>query len=171
MKKFEYKQNDLKRGIPFAIIYFAVLLTICYIKFDGFLGMANAVDNIGNSKVIGFLIGLLALAPFIIILNLIMPKVTIEFLEDRLIITKNKDQQVINYWEIAALQLNITNLNRLDFINNERQIQYYIHPQNKTEILNQVISELSKHITFVTQQGSKQYFGKSIATTIYVKKI
>lgn len=171
MEKIEFKQNDIKRGVPFAIGYLILAFGFCFFKFGGIIGMADAVDNLGSSKGAAFLIGLAILIPFFIILNVIMPKVSIELHSDKIIITSNKKQQnVINYNDVSKLQLHISNLNRLDIVDKQQNILYHIQPQNNPEILNKIISEISKHIDFTKQVGNKSYFGKNIEAVIYYRK-
>lgn len=170
MKTFEFKQNDLKRGVPFAISYCAIMFVGCYFYFGGVFGMADAVDNLG-AKASGFLIGLAVLAPFLILLMVLMPKVKVELGSDAINISSNKDQKQIAYKEIFALRLNMINLNRLDNLGQHNNVLAHIQPQSKPEILNQIISEVSNHIPFTKQTGSKNYFGTKIETAIYVRKI
>lgn len=171
MEKIEFKQNDLKRGVPFAIGYLVLVFGFCFFKFGGIIGMADAVDNLGSAKGAAFLIGLAILIPFFIILNVIMPKVSMELHSDKIIVTTNKkEQKVINYNDISKLQLHISNLNRLDVLDNQQNILYHLQPQNKPEILNKIISEISKHIEFTKQVGNKSYFGKNVEATIYYRK-
>lgn len=172
MEKIEFKQNDLKRGVPFAVGYLVLVFGFCFFKFGGVLGMADAVDNLGSSKGAAFLIGLAVLIPFFIILNVIMPKVSIELHSDKIIFTANKkEQKVIAYNDISKLQLHISNLNRLDIVDKHQNILYHIQQQNKPEILNKIISEISKHIDFTKQVGNKSYFGKNIEAVIYYRKM
>lgn len=168
MKKIQFKQNDLKRGIPFATIYLSLVFTVCYVKFGGMLGMADAVDNIGSAKGAGILIGLAVLAPFFIILMLLMPKISVEIFQDKVTITKGKkNPKVMFYNELSRLQVNVTNLNQLEFIGNNNSILCQIQPQNKPEAIGEIISEISKHVELTKQTGSKNYFGKSFETTTY----
>lgn len=172
MNTIEFKQNDLKRGIPFALFYLGIVFAFFYIKYGGMLGMADALDSLGSNKIRGvFILGLIILIPFFLILNFMMPKVTIELYSDKIRIVKNyKEQIVIDYKEIAKLQLNVSNLNRLDFIDRENNVLYHIQPQQKTEILGQTITEISKNIVFTKQVGTKKYFGKNTETFIYTRK-
>lgn len=171
IKKIEFKQNDLKRGIPFALIYFITMYTICYWVFGGTSGMADAVNNFGSAKGVGLLVGLIVLAPFLVLLQFVMPKNTLEFHPDKIVIYKNKKAKTaIYYHSIAALQLNISNLNRLDIIDSQQNIQYYIQPQNKPQVLQAIISEISKYIDLERQQGTKRYFGKKMDTSIYNRR-
>ena len=171
MKTFEFKQNDLKRGVPFAIGYFVLLIVACYSIFGGLFGMANALDNFGSAKLAGIAVALAVLTPFIIILKLIMPKVTVELGSNNLTISDKNNQKVIFYNEIFALQLNMSNLNKLDIMDQQNNVLGFIHPQNNPEILAQVISEISNHIEFTKLKGSKKYFGNSIDTTLYSRSI
>lgn len=172
MEKVEFKQNDLKRGVPFGVCYLVVVFGFCFFKFGGIIGMSDALDSLGSSKAVAFVIGLAILIPFFIILNVIMPKVSIELYSDKIIITSNKKQQnVINYNDVSKLQLHISNLNRLDIVDKQQNILYHIQPQNKPEILNKIISEISKHIEFTKQIGNKSYFGKNIEAVIYYRKM
>jgi len=171
MKTFEFKQNDLKRGIPFAIVYLVLVFVGCYFYFGGLLGMADAVNNFGSAKATGFLIGLAVLVPFFILLTVLMPKVKVELGSDKLAISTKKSQKVIFYNEISALQLNISNLNKLDIVGEQNNVLAQIQPQSKPEILDQIISEISNHVMFTKQKGSKNYFGKSIETSLFIRKV
>jgi len=169
-KTLEFKQNDLKRNIPFAIIYCITVFVICYSYFGGLIGMANALNHLGSAKAAGLLVGLAILAPFFIILRLIMPKVKIDFFSEKIIITNKQTKKEIAYQEIHAMQLNITNFNRLDILGQRNEILFHIQPQNQPEILAQIIGEIAKHVAFVKQQGSKKYFTTNVPTAIYVRK-
>lgn len=168
-KRFEFKQNDLKRGVPFAIVYLVAVFIFCYVKFDGILGMANAVDNIGSAKAAGFLIGLAVLAPFFILLTMLMPKITVEIFEDKLIILNGKKGNKIMYFsDISKIQLHVSNLNQMDFIDKRGSVFIKIQPQNKPEILDGIIAEMQKQVKITRQTGSKNYFGKTIETKTYL---
>lgn len=168
-KRFEFKQNDLKRGVPFAIIYMVAVFIFCYIKFGGIFGMADAVDNIGSAKASGFLIGLAVLAPFFIILTMLMPKVAVEVFDDKLIILKGKKENKILYFnDISKIQINVSNLNQMDFIDQHGNVFTKIQPQNKPEILEGIITEIAKQAKMTKQFGTKNYFGKNIETRSYL---
>lgn len=171
MKTFEFKQNDLKRSVPIAIIYFVLVIVACYLKFGGLFGMANALDNFGSTKLAAIVVALAVLVPFIIILSVIMPKVKVELSSNNLTISDKNNQKVIFYNEIFALQLNMSSLNRLDILGRQNDILGFIQPQNNPEILAQVISEISNHVMFTKQKGSKKYFNRSIETTLYSRKV
>ncbi|WP_129021955.1 hypothetical protein [Edaphocola flava] len=171
LKKIEFKQNDLKRGIPLAVIYFVAVFTICYLIFGGIIGMADAVNNFGSAKGVGLLVGLGFLAPFFVLRHFVMPKNTIEFYPDKITIYKNKKEEtVIYYSNIAAMQLNVSNMNQLDIMDGQQNILYHIQPQNKLQVLEETVSEISKYIDLQKQKGSKRYFGKSIETCTYIRR-
>lgn len=171
IKKIEFKQNDLKRGIPLALIYFITVFTICYLVFGGIIGMADAVNNFGSAKGIGLLVGLGFLAPFFVLLHFVMPRNTLAFHPDKIAVYKNrKEETVIYYNNIAAMQLNVNNLNRLDIMDSQQNILYYIQPQNKPQVLQATIAEISKYIDLEKQRGTKKYFGKNVDTIIYSRR-
>lgn len=171
MKTFDFKQNDLKRGIPFAIIYLLVVFAGCYLYFGGFLGMANALDSVGSGRGIGLIIGVVVLGPFIILLTVLMPKVKLELGANALTISSNKNQKQIAYDEIYALQLNMNKLNRLDIIGKQNNVLVHIQPQSQPQILSQIIAEINNHIAFTKQTGSKSYFGTSVETALYIRSV
>lgn len=170
MKIFEFKQNDLKRGVPFAVIYLTAVVLGCYFYFGGFLGMANALEGFKSGKALGLLVGLCVLGPFIVILTMLMPKVKVEVSSNAITISSNKDQKHFTYTEIYALRLNMTNLNRLDILDQHNQVLAHIQPQSKPEVLNQIIAELANQMAFTKQTGSKSYFGTTVETALYIKK-
>ena len=160
-KRFEFKQNDLKRGVPFAIIYMIAVFIFCYIKFGGIFGMADAVDNIGSAKASGFLIGLAVLAPFFIILTMLMPKIAVEVFDDRLVFFNNKkENKTISFNDISKIQINVSNLNQMDFFDLHGSVFIKIQPQNKPEILKGIITEIGKQAKMTKQVGTKNYFEK-----------
>lgn len=168
-KRFEFKQNDLKRGVPFAIIYMVAVFIFCYIKFGGIFGMADAVDNIGSAKASGFLIGLAVLAPFFIILTILMPKVAVEVFDDKLVFfNSKKENKTISFNDISKIQINVSNLNQMDFIGLHGNVFVKIQPQNKPEILKGIITEIGKQAKMTKQVGTKNYFGKNIETITYL---
>lgn len=168
-KRFEFKQNDLKRGVPFAIIYMVAVFIFCYIKFGGIFGMADAVDNIGSAKASGFLIGLAVLAPFFIILTMLMPKIAVEVFDDKLVFFNNKkENKTISFNDISKIQINVSNLNQMDFIDLHGSVFNKIQPQNKPEILKGIITEIRKQSKMTKQVGTKNYFGKNIETITYL---
>ena len=172
MKKFEFKQNDLKRGIPFAIIYLLSVFIFCYIKFDGILGMADAVNNFGSAKGVGLLIGLGVIGPFIILLAVIMPKVSVEISDDKLLFHKGKKDNKIMYLEdIAKIQINVDKLNQMEIFGRDGAVFIAIQPQHKPEILKEIISEISKHVAFSKQTSNRNYFGQNIETSVYTRKV
>ena len=168
-KRFEFKQNDLKRGVPFAIIYMVAVFIFCYIKFGGIFGMADAVDNIGSAKASGFLIGLAVLAPFFIILTMLMPKIAVEVFDDKLVFFNNKkENKTISFNDISKIQINVSNLNQMDFFDLNGSVFIKIQPQNKPEILKGIITEIGKQAKMTKQVGTKNYFGKNIETITYL---
>lgn len=168
-KRFEFKQNDLKRGVPFAIIYMVAVFIFCYIKFGGIFGMADAVDNIGSAKASGFLIGLAVLAPFFIILTMLMPKIAVEVFDDKLVFFDNKkENKTISFNDISKIQINVSNLNQMDFFDLHGSVFIKIQPQNKPEILEGIITEIGKQAKMTKQVGTKNYFGKNIETITYL---
>lgn len=168
-KRFEFKQNDLKRGVPFAIIYMIAVFIFCYIKFGGIFGMADAVDNIGSAKASGFFIGLAVLAPFFIILTMLMPKIAVEVFDDRLVFFNNKkENKTISFNDISKIQINVSNLNQMDFFDLHGSMFIKIQPQNKPEILKGIITEIGKQAKMTKQVGTKNYFGKNIETITYL---
>lgn len=168
-KRFEFKQNDLKRGVPFAIVYLLSVFIFCYIKFGGIFGMAEAVDNIGSAKASGFLIGLAVLAPFFIILTILMPKIAVEIFDDKLVFFDGKkENKTISFNDISKIQVNVSNLNQMDFIDYQGNVFIKIQPQNKPEILEGIINEIANHAKMTKQVGSKNYFGKNIETRTYL---
>ena len=171
IKKIEFKQNDLKIGIPLALIYFITVFTICYLVFGGIIGMADAVNNFGSAKGIGLLVGLCFMAPFFVLLHFVMPRHTLEFHPDKITVYKNrKEETVIYYNNIAAMQLNVSRMNRLDILDSQHNILYYILPQNKPQVLEATISEISKYIDLERQRGTKKYFGQNVDTIIYSRR-
>ena len=168
-KRFEFKQNDLKRGVPFAIIYMVAVFIFCYIKFGGIFGMADAVDNIGSAKASGFIIGLAVLAPFFIILTMLMPKVAVEVFDDKLVFfNSKKESKTISFNDISKIQINVSNLNQMDFVDLHGSVFIKIQPQNKPEILKGIITEIGKQAKMTKQVGTKNYFGKNIETITYL---
>jgi len=171
-KRFEFKQNDLKRGVPFAIIYLVSVFIFCYIKFDGILGVADAVNNIGSAKGAGLLIGLGVIGPFVILLAVIMPKISVELFDDKLLFLKGKRENKIMYFEdIAKIQINVDKLNQMDFFGKDGSVFIKIQPQHKPEILKEIIFEISKHVAFSKQTSNRNYFGQNIETSIYTRKV
>ena len=169
--QIEYKQNDLKRGIPLAIIYFITVFLICYFIFGGISGMADAVNNFGSARGIGLLVGLGFLAPFFVLSYMAMPKMKIELHPDKMVIFKNKlEPVIIPYNNISQLQFNVRNINRLDILDRNNNIVFYLQPQHKVEVLQQTISAIAQHKGFIKQTGQKRYFGRNIQTIIYISK-
>ncbi|RZK22225.1 MAG: DUF1788 domain-containing protein, partial [Flavobacterium sp.] len=102
--------------------------------------------------------------------QILMPKIKVELGSNVLTISSNKDQKQIAYNEIFGLRLNVVNLNRLDIIDQQNNVLAHIQPQNKPEVLNEIIKELTTHIAFTKQVGSKKYFGTTIETAFYIRK-
>lgn len=170
MKRFEFKQNNIKRGLPIAIIYLLVCFISFYLYFGGINNMADAVNSIGSAKGAGLIVGFLTIVPFILLLTLFMHKLTVELDDEKITISKkNKEIKIIPYKDIEKLQLNINSINRLEIIDNQNNVIFYFHPQQNGEILEAIILELNKHINFTKHIGEKKIIGGTIQTSVYLK--
>lgn len=153
MKTYQYLEVNAAKGIGFALAYIALIVIILSFVFGGFLGLANAVNNFGSSKGLGFLVGVVCILPIFFLMKFIYPKINISAGEDQLIINrKNKPDILVAYSSIDGIVLNAQRLNTLTIYGKANEIIFYIKPFNN----HQLMPELVKDIT------AKSHFKKSI---------
>lgn len=170
MQSITFKANDVKRGVPFAIIYLIALFLLLYCYFGGINNMATAAEGFGRPKALGFILAVVLLLPFFIILNRIMPTTTIQFHENEIQISHNKKPVLqIPYANIHSIQINHTNMNTVDILDAHQSILYAFRPQSKVQAIWDFKKALAQHIKLQESKGTKKIIGGSMDTFTYTR--
>lgn len=156
MKTYNYLEVNAAKGIGFALAYVALIVIILSFAFGGFLGLADAVNNIGSSKGLGFLVGIVCIAPIFFLMKFIYPKINISTNDTYLLVNrKNQSDLIINYDAINAIALNAQRLNTMTIYGKSNEVLFHIQPftnhQLMPELVN-VITAKNKYQKSVTQK-------------------
>ncbi|WP_231424654.1 hypothetical protein [Pedobacter sp. Leaf250] len=168
MKNYQYLEINPAKGIGFAIGYIAILVIILSFIFGGFLGLADAVNNFGSSKALGFLAGLVCLAPIFFLMKFIYPKININATENQLMITrKNQADLMLNYNEIYALALNAQRLNTLTIYGKSNEILFHIQPFSNHQIMPELVKTIIQGSTFRKTVTKRKLFNTTYDMIVY----
>lgn len=170
MKTFHFKQNDKKRGAILAIAYLTIVFMIFYFLYGGLIGMADKVNSMGSAKGTGFIVGIIVLLPFVILLRLIQPKVAVDIDAQKMVVAQTgKEVVVVPLSTIDRMELNTTNINKLDIYDKQNNLLVHFQAANEGNIIKQIADELSSN-GFEKNKGSRKYFNTSIETLICKRK-
>ncbi len=167
MKTYNFRQNPGVKAMIFAIVYFAVVFSICYFTFGGIDGMADKVNNLG-AKAAGLLVGILILGPFIILLTFVSPKLKVELGQDFLSIKTGKKQQNISFSEIGSMIVNDKKLNTLKIFDRNRNLISSFSSQNDPDALLEIAANISK-FGFNKENTVLQFFGNKFDRITYTR--
>lgn len=143
MKIYTFRQNPGAKAVIFSIIYFGAVFSICYFFFGGINGMADKVNNLG-AKASGLLIGVVFLAPFIVLLKYTSPKMQVELGQDFLSLKTGSKQQNISFAEIGSMILNDKKLNTLKILDRSGNLISDFSSQTNPDALLEIAAEISK---------------------------
>jgi len=149
MKTYNYLEVNQGKGVGFALAYVALIVVILSVVFGGFGGLADAVNNFGSSKVLGFLVGIVLILPIFFLIRLIYPKVSIHTSTTMLtIVKKNQPDLLIHYNEIYAVALNAQRLNTLTLYGKSNEVLFHIQPFNNHQLMPELVNEILKSNAF-----------------------
>ena len=171
MKTFQFKSHNVKRGIIFGFTYLIIVFIIFSIIYGGINGMADAVNNFGSAKALGFLVAIIIIGPFVVILQVINPKIEVLIDHQHMLIKQQKkpDQDIL-LDNIYSMKINHSLVNRLQLFDQQGQILITIHPQQDMQIIYGIATEIAQHKSFIQQKGSKKIFGNPVETISYTRK-
>ncbi|WP_300670088.1 hypothetical protein [Soonwooa sp.] len=166
MKTYNFRQNPGAKAVIFAIVYFAVVFSICYFAFGGINGMADKVNNVGSGKIVGVVVGFAFLAPFIILLQYVSPKIKVELGQDFLSIKTGSKQQNVSFAEIGTMILNDKKINTLKLLDRSGNLISDMSCQSSPTALSDIATEISKS-GFNKEKSTLNFFGKDFDRITY----
>ena len=170
MNTYHYLEVNPGKGIAFALIYIILIVIILSFVFGGFLGLANAVNNFGSSKGLGFLIGIVCLAPIFFLMKFIYPKITISTNDTEIVVTrKNQPYKIIRFDEINGVVENQKRLNTLTIYDRNNEILFHLQPFNNHQIMQKITKEVIAKHEFKKAIIQKKLFNTSYNSTIYAR--
>jgi hypothetical protein len=171
MKTFQFKSHHVKKGLIFGFSYLIIVFTIFYLIYGGINGMTDAVNNFGSAKALGFLVAIIVIGPFVVILQLINPKIEVLIDHQHILIKQQKkpDQDIL-LDDIYSMKINHSLVNQLQLFDQQGQLLITIHPQQDMQIIYGIAAEIAQHKSFIKQKGSKKIFGNPIETMSYTRK-
>lgn len=171
MKAFQFKSHNFKKGLIFGFVYLIIVFVIFSVIYGGINGMADAANNFGSAKGLGFLVAIIVIGPLVVILQLINPKIEVLIDQEQIVIRQRKkmDQQVL-LKDIHEMTINQSLVNQLQFFGPEGQLLVKIHPQHDTQIIYQIANEIAGHYSFRQEKGTKKIFGNPVETVTYTRK-
>jgi len=168
MKTYQYLEVNPGKGIAFALIYMVIVVLIASFVFGGFFELANAVDNFGSAKFVGFLTGIIVIAPVFLLIRLVYPKVHIVTDGSQLTISRKKQQdRIIPFTDIFIVALNAQRMNTLTLYGRSGEVLISILPFNNHPILKQIAEDIISGGTFQKTVESKKLFNTSYEAITY----
>lgn len=172
MKTFQFKSHNVKKGLIFGFSYLIIVFIIFSLIYGGINGMADAVNNFGSAKALGFLVAILVIGPFVVILQLINPKIEVHIGSQHMLIKqKKKPDQEIPLEDIYSMKINHSLVNQLQIFDQQGQLIITIHPQQDMQIIYGIAAEIAQHTFFTQEKGSRKIFGNPIETMSYTRKL
>lgn len=172
MKTFQFKSHNVKKGLIFGFSYLVIVFAIFSLIYGGINGMADAVNNFGSAKVLGFFVAIIVIGPFVVILQLINPKIEVHIDHQHVLIKqKKKPDQDIPLGDIYSMKINHALVNQLQLFDQQGQLIITIHPQQDMQIIYGIATEIAQHKSFTQQKGSKKIFGNPVETMSYIRKL
>ncbi|WP_343565822.1 hypothetical protein [Sphingobacterium sp.] len=172
MKIFQFKSHNVKKGLIFGFSYLIIVFIIFSLIYGGINGMADAVNNFGSAKLLGFLVAIIVIGPFVIILQLINPKIEVYIDSQHMLIKqKKKPDQDIPLDDIYNMKINHALVNQLQIFDQQGQLIITIHPQQDMQIIYGIAAEIAQHRSFTQEKGSRKIFGNPIETMSYTRKL
>lgn len=172
MKTFQFKSHNVKKGLIFGFSYLIIVFIIFSVIYGGINGMADAVNNFGSAKALGFLVAILVIGPFVVILQLINPKIEVHIGSQHMLIKqKKKPDQEIPLEDIYSMKINHSLVNQLQIFDKQGQLIITIHPQQDMQIIYGIAAEIAQHTFFTQEKGSRKIFGNPIETMSYTRKL
>lgn len=171
MKAFQFKSHNVKKGLIFGFVYLIIVFVIFSVIYGGINGMADAANNFGSAKGLGFLVAIIVIGPLVVILQLINPKIEVLIDQEQIVIRQRKkmDQQVL-LKDIHEMTINQSLVNQLQVFGPGGQPLVKIHPQHDTQIIYQIANEIAGHNSFRQEKGTKKIFGNPVETVTYTRK-
>lgn len=172
MKTFQFKSHNVKKGLIFGFSYLIIVFTIFSLIYGGINRMADAVNDFGSAKGLGFLVAIIVIGPFVVILQIINPKIEVHIDSQHILIKqKRKPDQDILLEDIYSMKINHSLVNQLQLFDRQGQLIITIHPQQDMQIIYGIAAEIAQQRSFIQQKGSKKIFGNPIETMSYTRKL
>lgn len=172
MKTLQFKSHNVKKGLIFGFSYLIIVFTIFSLIYGGINRMADAVNDFGSAKGLGFLVAIIVIGPFVVILQIINPKIEVHIDSQHILIKqKRKPDQDILLEDIYSMKINHSLVNQLQLFDRQGQLIITIHPQQDMQIIYGIAAEIAQQRSFVQQKGSKKIFGNPIETMSYTRKL
>ena len=172
MKTFQFKSHNVKKGLIFGFSYLIIVFTIFRLIYGGINLMADAVNDFGSAKGLGFLVAIIVIGPFVVILQIINPKIEVHIDSQHILIKqKRKPDQDILLEDIYSMKINHSLVNQLQLFDRQGQLIITIHPQQDMQIIYGIAAEIAQQRSFIQQKGSKKVFGNPIETMSYTRKL
>jgi len=122
--------------------------------------------------VLGFFVAIIVIGPFVVILQLINPKIEVHIDHQHVLIKqKKKPDQYIPLGDIYSMKINHALVNQLQLFDQQGQLIITIHPQQDMQIIYGIATEIAQHKSFTQQKGSKKIFGNPVETMSYTRKL
>ncbi|PUV25528.1 MULTISPECIES: hypothetical protein [Sphingobacterium] len=171
MKTFQFKSHNVKKGLIFGFAYLFIVFIIFSIIYGGINGMADAVNNFGSAKGLGFLVAIIVIGPFVMLLQIINPKIEVLIDRQHMIIKQHKKTALdIHLNDIYEMKINHSLVNQLQIFGQQAQLLAKIHPQHDTQVIYKIAAEIAQYEIFLQQKGQKKVFGNPVETISYTRK-
>ena len=171
MKTFLFKSHNIKKGLIFGFAYLIIVFIIFSIIYGGFNGIADAVNNFGSAKGLGFLVAAIVIGPLVVLLQVINPKIEVLIDHQQLVIKQQKKKDLnILLKNIYEMKINHSLVNQLQIYGQQAQLLAKIHPQHDTQVIYKIAAEIAQHEIFLQQKGQKKIFGNSVETISYTRE-
>ncbi|RZK21475.1 MAG: hypothetical protein EOO86_00930 [Pedobacter sp.] len=168
MKNYTYLEVNAAKGIGFALAYVALIIIILSFAFGGFLGLADAVNNFGSSKGLGFLVGIVCIAPIFFLMKFIYPKINLTTNDKYLLVNrKNQPDLVINYDQINAIALNAQRLNTLTIYGQSNEVLFHIQPFNNHHLMAELVKDITAKNSYKKSVTQKRMLNTSYDMVVY----
>ncbi len=168
MKTYNYLEVNAGKGIGFALAYVALIVIILSFVFGGFLGLADAVNNFGSSKGLGFLVGFLCIAPIFFLMKFIYPKINLTTNDKYVLVNrKNQPDLVINYDQINAIALNAQRLNTLTIYGQSNEVLFHIQPFNNHHFMAELVKDITAKNSYKKSVTQKRMLNTNYDMVVY----
>ena len=168
MKTYHYLEVNAAKGIVFALTYIALIVIILSFAFGGFSGLADAINNFGSSKGLGFLAGIICIAPIFFMLRFIYPKINISTNDTYLLVNrKNQTDSIISYDEINAIVLNANRLNTMTIYGKSKEILFHIQPFNNHHFMPELVKVITAKNSYQKTVTPKRMLNTAYDMVVY----
>ena len=166
----EFRQVNRLKGALFAILYVGGLLVVlsAIFSFDRLADFVNAFEG-GEVKVLGFVVGAVALAPVILFGRHLYPRMELEVGPTALSIGRagRLREITIPLADIGAMSLNKRQINALDLHGRDGRLLRRIAPYNDGTKAAEIAARLNRAIGFRVVKSTRKLFGQVLEVREY----